>query len=189
MNTRADLENLTVTDYLDGELRSEIRHEYINGQVHAMVGASDKHNLIALNIATALLAQARSDGCQVFIADMKVSLNIAGEDIFYYPDVMVCCDPLDRETYFRKSPCLIVEVLSPATQRIDRREKFLAYTSLPSLEDYMLVAQDRPQVTLFQRRNDWKPLLFGPGDGIEFHCRKISLPVDDIYETISFDQP
>ena len=189
MNTQADLENLTVTEYLDGELHSEIRHEYINGQVHAMVGASDKHNLIAGNIFSCLRSFTRSTGCQVFISDMKVYLNIGGEDIFYYPDVMVCCDPLDRETYFRKSPCLIVEVLSPASMRIDRREKFLAYTSLPSLEDYMLVDQDRPQVTLFQRRDDWKPLLLGTGDTIEFLCRKLSLPVADIYETISFDQP
>ncbi len=189
MNIQTDSEKLTATDYLAGELPSEIRHEYINGQVHAMVGASDRHNLIAGNIFSCLRATAHSSGCQVFISAMKVYLNIAGEDIFYYPDVMVCCDPLDRETFFRKSPCLIVEVLSPATPRIDRREKFLAYTSLPSLEDYILVAQDRPLVTLFQRRNNWKPLLFGPGDTIPLTCPETGLMVDDVYETITLDQP
>jgi Uma2 family endonuclease len=84
------------------------------------------------------------------MADMKVYLKIAGEDVFYYPDLLVSCDPEDNEKYYRTRPCLIVEVLSPTTERIDRREKFMAYTSLPSLQEYILIAQDR-QAVIYMR--------------------------------------
>ncbi len=184
MQTQTDADFLSVEEYLAGELTSEIRHEYINGQVHAMVGASDRHNLIAGNLFVLLRPLARSRGCQVFIADMKVYLNIGGEDIFYYPDIIVCCDPDDREPYFRRHPCLIIEVLSPATERIDRREKFLAYASLPSLTDYLLVDQDRARVTVFERAHDWKPEIFGPCEEIHLACLDASVKVDEIYESI-----
>ena len=188
MDTQLNEDSLSVAQYLAGERVSEIRHEYINGRVHAMVGASDRHNLIALNIATLLLSKARARGCQVFISDMKVYLNIGGEDILYYPDVMVACDPDDREPYFRRNPCLVVEVLSPATERIDRREKFLAYTTLPSLKEYLLVCQDQPRVTLFQRRDNWQAHIFGPGSRLELDCLEGAIEVDAVYETLDFNE-
>ena len=184
MPGQPDTEYLGVEEYLAGEQHSEIRHEYINGEVHAMGAASAAHNLIALNVATTLRAAARGTSCQVFIADMKVYLKIAGEDIFYYPDVVVSCDPDDREPFYRSRPCLVVEVLSPATARIDRREKFLAYTSMDSLREYMLVAQDRQRVTLFRRANDWLPEVFGPGDTLSLECLDCTLSMAQIYEEV-----
>jgi Uma2 family endonuclease len=188
MNPQPEASFVSVEEYFVGEQSSEIRHEYINGTVHAMGGASASHNLISLNLAIPLRAAARSTPCQVFIADMKVFLKIGGEDIYYYPDVLVSCDPDDRHEYFRSSPCLVIEVLSPATERIDRREKFLAYTSLASLQEYILVAQDKQLITLFRRSNNWQPELFGPGNELSLACLDVSLPAEDIYEGVELDQ-
>ena len=108
-------------EYLAGEQCSNIRHEYLAGQVFAMAGAGEKHNRISLNIAFHLRAAARGKPCGVFISDMK--LRVEPSDAYYYPDVMVTCDPTDNESLYKRSPCLIVEVLSPTTESIDRREK------------------------------------------------------------------
>jgi Uma2 family endonuclease len=178
---------MSIEEYFAGEQTGEIRHEYISGTVHAMGGASAVHNLISLNLAVTLRASARSTPCQVFIADMKVFLNIGGEDIFYYPDVLMSCNPDDRENYFRRSPCLVVEVLPPATKRIDRREKFLAYTSLDSLQEYILVAQDQQLLTVYRRKNDWQPELLGPENQLTFDCLDFSVPVTQIYEGIDIE--
>ncbi|RMD68739.1 MAG: Uma2 family endonuclease, partial [Gammaproteobacteria bacterium] len=91
---------VSVEDYLKGELTSEVRHEYIAGQVYAMVGGNRRHGLIAGNLLVALHPKAREKGCQLFIADMKVRICIADEDIFYYPDLLLTCDPEDREPYY-----------------------------------------------------------------------------------------
>ena len=149
--------SLSVEDYLAGELTSEIRHEYIGGLVYAMAGVSSEHNIICLNLAFALRSHLRGKPCQVFMADVKARLRIADEDIFYYPDVMVTCDPRDTERYFKRFPKLLIEVLSPETERIDRREKFSSYTRIETLEEYILVAQDTIEVTVFRRASNWRP--------------------------------
>jgi Uma2 family endonuclease len=132
---------LTTDAYLAGELESRVRHEYVDGEVYAMVGASDRHGLITLNLA-GLLSQRLPNRCQVFSSDMRVRIQAPERDIFYYPDVLVSCDPRDRAPYYRKYPCLVVEVLSPHTARLDRFEKFLFYQQLESLEEYVLVSQE-----------------------------------------------
>ena len=129
---------LSVDEYLAGELESQVRHEYVDGEVYAMVGASDRHGLITLNLA-GLLSQRLPDRCQVFSSDMKVRIRTAERDIFYYPDVLVSCDPRDREPYYRQYPCLVVEVLSPHTARLDRFEKFMFYRQRDTLQEYLLV--------------------------------------------------
>ncbi|MCI5121756.1 MAG: Uma2 family endonuclease [Candidatus Electrothrix sp. AUS4] len=177
-------EGVSIQDYLAGEQQTEIRHEYINGITHAMGGASATHNLIAGNVFAALHAAARNSFCQVFMADMKVYLQIAEEDIFYYPDLMICCDSEDNEEYYRSCPCLIVEVLSPSTERIDRREKFMAYTSLPSLQEYLLIAQDRQAITVFRRKNKWKPELLQGGEEFSSDCLECALTLAEVYNGV-----
>ncbi|WP_446007825.1 Uma2 family endonuclease [Candidatus Electrothrix sp.] len=185
MKAQAVHENVSVQDYLAGEQQTEIRHEYINGTTHALGGASPSHNLIAGNVFVALHAAARNSPCQVFMADMKVYLNIAGEDVFYYPDLLVSCDPEDNEDYYRTRPCLIVEVLSPTTERIDRREKFMAYTSLPSLQEYVLIAQDRQAVMVFRQKKSWKLELFQGGEQFSSsNCLKCTLPLVEVYHGV-----
>jgi Uma2 family endonuclease len=174
---------VSVQDYLAGELASEVRHEYVAGQVYAMVGASDRHGLIAGNLHAALHSRARRMGCQLFIADMKVRLSIAGDEVFYYPDLVLCCDPADRESYYRSRPCLIVEVLSEATERVDRREKLLAYRTVESLREYVLVAQDRRQVEVFRRGGGWEREVLAEGS-LRLECLDAEVPLATIYEDI-----
>ncbi|KOR30519.1 hypothetical protein TI05_13835 [Achromatium sp. WMS3] len=170
-------------EYIQGELVSEIRHEYLSGDVHAMVGTSDRHNLIVGNLFSALRPQVRGSGCQLFMADMKVRLEMANSVIFYYPDLFLACDPEDRATYYRTRPCLIVEVLSKSTERIDRREKLFAYMSIDSLQSYLLLSQDKIQAELRCRVDDWKMRLFTTGE-VPIACLNTAVPLDIIYEEI-----
>jgi Uma2 family endonuclease len=169
-----------VSEYLQGEQLSEIRHEYIGGQVYAMGGASRAHGLICGNFFMALRQSSRKKQCQLFFADMKIRLRISGQDIFYYPDLLLSCDPDDREDFFCQSPCLIIEVLSESTERIDRHEKMLAYQTLPSLQEYVLAAQDYRQVEIYRRRNEWQPDIVNEG---LFHldCLDVDVLIDDVY--------
>lgn len=177
---------ITIDAYLAGEQIAEQRHEYLAGEVYAMVGASDRHNLICLNLATALRPLVRGTQCQLFMADMKLRLEVPGDEtFFYYPDLMLACDPTDREPYYRRRPCLLVEVASPATERIDRREKLFAYMGLPSLEAYLLLAQDQRQATLHRRADGWSSRRFASGD-VPIDCLNTAVALDLIYEDVIF---
>ena len=175
---------LSVEDYLAGEETSEVKHEYIGGEVYAMTGASRAHGLIALNLAAMLRPLLRGSDCQAFVGDMKLCLEIAGETLFYYPDLMMTCGADDRERDSCRAPCLLVEILSPRTRRIDRREKFLAYTALPSLKVYLLIAQDQRHVELFRRAHDWRPEVFRDEAAVPIGCLDATLPLDAIYEDV-----
>ena len=176
---------LAVEDYLAGEAASEIRHEYIDGRVYAMTGTSRTHGLIVNALAFSLTPAARRAGCQLFTSDMKVRLEIADQTLFYYPDLLLSCDTTDREPYFRRFPCLIVEVLSESTERIDRREKLLAYQTLPSLREYLLVAQDRARVELFRRVNDWKVERHESGE-LWLDCVSAAVALAEIYADVDW---
>jgi Uma2 family endonuclease len=176
---------LTVEEYLAGEQRSEVRHEYLGGVVYAMAGASAEHNTISLNLAAALKGHLRGRPCHTFMADVKVRLTVANDDIFYYPDVMVACDPRDTDRFFKRFPKVLVEVLSDTTERTDRREKFLSYTQIETLEEYILVAQDRMEVTLYRRANQWRPeRLTQTGQRLQLASLDFALPLDTIYEGV-----
>lgn len=172
-----------VDDYLAGELESEVRHEYVAGQVYAMVGASDRHGLLVNALAFALTPEARKARCQLFTSDMKVRLEIAKQDVFYYPDLLVSCDPDDRATYYRERPCLIVEVLSESTERLDRREKMLAYPTIKSLQEYVLVAQDVQRVEVYRRADDWAPSIHTEGP-VRLVSLGTEVTVEAIYEDL-----
>lgn len=178
---------IPIQEYLDGEQRSDIRHEYLAGRVYAMAGAGEKHNRIAGNLFFHLRAAARGKECGVFISDMKV--RVERNDTFYYSDVMVTCDPQDTESLYKQSPCLIVEVLSPTTETIDRREKLIAYRTLPSLRYYLLVSQDKRQIEYFMRAADnlWHTAIIENTGTLEILCDgfKANFSLDDIYEDVS----
>ena len=117
-------------------MRRPVKHEYGAGQIFAMVGVSRDHNRIALNLFKLLEAHLYGGPCQIYVAEVKVRVEKA--DAFYYPDIAVTCDASDTEKYYLTHPCLIVEVLSPSTEGIDRREKLMAYQQLESLQEYIL---------------------------------------------------
>lgn len=175
---------LDVEAYLAGEETSEMRHEYVGGEIYAMVGGSDKHNLIAGNLFAALHGHLRGSPCQIFQFDMKVRLYVAGEQMFYYPDVFVSCRVDDRAAYWREQPCLIIEVLSETTARIDRREKLLAYREITTLEDYLLVEQHAIRLTLHRRAADWRAVELGPEDTLRLASVAFEMPVMHIYDGV-----
>jgi Uma2 family endonuclease len=160
---------LSEADYLAGEGASAIRHEYVAGEVFAMAGGSKAHNTISGNVFSLLRAALRGSGCQTFIADMRV--RIATQSSYYYPDVVVTCAPGDLAADSPKdhiaSPGLIVEVLSPTTEAIDRREKMLAYRQIESLREYVLVDQEQRWVEVYRRtESGWVADMYSPEDTV-----------------------
>jgi len=185
MEASAKSASLTVEEYLAGEPASEVRHEYLGGTVYAMAGASVDHNTISLNLATSLRSHLRGKPCGAFMADVKVRLNLANDDIFYYPDVMVACDPRDTDKFFKRFPKVLIEVMSESTERIDRREKRWSYQQIETLEEYVLVAQDRMEVSVFRRANGWKPEVFNKLDqSLALASLEFSLPLSGVYEGV-----
>jgi Uma2 family endonuclease len=179
---------ISVADYFKQEETSHTRHEYLGGQLFAMAGSSEEHNRIAGNIYAPLLAHLRGSGCKTFISDIKVKIQVAQGtvDIFYYPDVMVTCDEEDREKFYKTHPCLVVEVLSPSTETIDRREKRLNYQSLASLQEYVLVSQNQMQVEVYRRNasGNWEVERLGPNDSLELNSVGLTLTLAEIYDEV-----
>jgi Uma2 family endonuclease len=183
MSSQAQVVRVTPEEYLRAEGSGEIRHEFVRGQVFDMVGGTDTHNLISLNIASGLRQRLRGGPCRVFMADMKV--RVAAADVFYYPDVLVTCASEDGDAYFKEHPCVIVEVLSQTTEGTDRREKFLASELLASLEEYVLVHQSRRRVEVFRRSapdGEWTKSIHSGEEDVTFESLKISLALSEIYE-------
>ena len=146
---------ISVTEYLAGESVSPIKHEYIDGEVYAMAGTSRRHNRIGGKLFARLENHLTGGPCEPFQADVKVYVEAV--NCFYYPDLMVGCDPTDKNPYYLTRPVLLVEVLSPRTARIDRREKLSSYKTLDGLQEYLILAQDRILATLYRRnaQGDW----------------------------------
>lgn len=155
--------------YLDGEKKSDVKHEYDNGYVVAMVGASRSHNLIALTLASTIKQHIKGKPCRAYISDMKVRIQTQTNDIFYYPDVMVSCDRNPSSEYYEDKPVLIIEVLSPSTETRDKLEKLAAYSRIPSLVEYLTIAQDKVEIHRYSISEGAVLLTeYQDGDVIEF---------------------
>jgi Uma2 family endonuclease len=185
-------EPISVEEYLEGERLSEVRHEYVAGYVYAMAGASDDHNRIAGNIFSALHSALRGKRCEPFINDMKVKIPPKIANAFFYPDVIVTCDPKDAAKYFRERPTVIFEVISPDTERTDRKEKALAYGSIETLRAYVLVEQDELKLTVLRPAGDggWSTqVLHGADAVLDLPEIEAQLPFERIYERTSLLRP
>ena len=129
---------ISEADYLESEQVADIKHEYMNGYVYAMDGASRRHNLLTMTLVRLLGNHLQDTGCQVFASGMKVRAGGKDDVMFFYPDVMVACrhtsDETPKDPYVEHSPGLIIEVLSPGTEQHDRLGKRAAYTQIPSFE-------------------------------------------------------
>ena len=175
----------SVADYLAFEEHANERHEFIDGVIYAMVGGSDRHNLVTGNLF-ATLHNHLPDHCQAFEHGMKLRVGIDHAECFYYPDVMVSCSEADRARHWRERPLLIAEVLSDSTERNDRAEKFTAYKSIPELQEFVLIAQDVPQVEVFRRRNAWQLETYFMPDIITLESVALTLPVTQLYRRVTF---
>jgi len=172
---------ISVEDYLQGELISDIKHEYIDGHVYAMAGASTNHGRIASNVSGELRQHLKNLPRDVLIADFKVNVN---RHKFFYPDVVVICDSNNADVYYTEKPLLIVEVLSNSTQRKDRTLKRLAYQSLPSLQEYVLIEQDFVDVEVSRRSVNWDSHHYFLGDEVYFESLDLKLLVTEIYRRV-----
>jgi len=146
-------------------------------------GVSDDHNRITGNIYGELHGRLRGKRCEPFMADMK--LKIPGGQAFYYPDVLVACDPADNAKYFRQRPSVVFEVLSPETARSDQREKWYAYALVPSLKVYVLVSQEKRELTVLRRGRPgpWiAEVLKGPDSILKLPEIRVEIPLARIYE-------
>ena len=190
MTALQKITHLTEQDYLAFELNADMRHEYIDGQLYAMAGASERHNRIAGNVFFQLRSAARGGHCGVFMSDMK--LKLAWQKTYYYPDVMLVCNTQDNNEYYKKQPCFIAEVLSTSTENTDKREKLLAYTKIPSLRYYLLISTDKTQVEYFVRdtQDEWQTALLEADEILSIDCENYQavLRLNDIYEDVVFDR-
>ncbi|NEP01961.1 MAG: Uma2 family endonuclease [Symploca sp. SIO2E9] len=176
--------------YLEAEKESPHKHEYIQGQIYAMAGASDAHVTITTNLIALLRNHLRGTGCRLYATDMKARIEFL--NIFYYPDVMVTCDQRDRNfDYYKRYPCLIIEVLSDKTEAFDRCDQFTDYSELETLQEYVLINQKRMRVERFRRdaEGHWVLHRYKERDelyleSIDFHC-----PITAVYEDVAFIPP
>jgi Uma2 family endonuclease len=187
----------TVEEYLAFERASDERHEYLDGVIYAMAGESPDHGRICINLAATLVFQLRGSGCEAFSKDLKVRCGPyradTREGLYAYPDLVVVCGALqfhDQAQDVLVNPAVIVEVLSPSTEAFDRGEKFHRYRAwLPTLMDYLLVAQHRSLIDHYHRQqeNTW---VLHTLEGLHAHVRLgtigCTVPLADIYERIVF---
>jgi Uma2 family endonuclease len=172
---------ISEAEYLQGEMISDIKHEYVAGEVYAMAGASRNHQRISRNILAALIQHLSNMPCEPFAADMKVKVD----DCFFYPDVLVVCGDDQGDDYYTDKPTIIVEVLSKTIRRMDKSIKLAAYKTLPSLLEYVLIEQDCVDVEVFRRSANWLSEHYFLGDSLTLESVGLSISVDDIYQHVN----
>jgi Uma2 family endonuclease len=181
---------LTVEEYLALERQSEIRSEYLDGEIAAMTGGSPNHSLIIGNLHAELRQALKSGPCRVFPGDLRI--RIPATNLYNYPDIVVVCgdvlpDETDRDAIL--NPVVIVEVLSPTTESYDRGKKFESYQTLESLKEYVLVAQDRPRVEHYLRQDGHVWLytdVSGLDHSVSFASLGCAVPLAEIYDKVLF---
>lgn len=174
---------MTVEEYLAFEDPTGLNYEYVGGEIFAMTGASVRHSTIIQNLARAFGNHLHGGPCKTHASGLKVRIKVNDDDVFYCPDVLVVCGKVDVTENYLPNPRLIVEVISPSTEYTDRREKALHYRNIASLEEYVLIAQKRHEVAIYQQSEGWRSEILDAPEGIA-ECRSVglSLPLKVIYE-------
>ena len=180
---------ITPEQYLARERQAETKSEYFAGEVFAMAGGSSEHSLIAVNFTVALGPQLREKPCTMYNSDMRVRV---AEDLYAYPDVTVVCGEAqfdDEERDVLLNPTLVVEVLSSSTETWDRGGKFERYRQRKSLQEYVLIAPDRPHVERFTRQRDGQ-WLFSEVNGreavLDLPAIGCELALSEVYLKVEF---
>ncbi len=186
MYSQAKYTDSTIDEYLQFDLESIVRHEYLAGQIYPVLGDSHNLKIIGENLFARLRTHLYGTDCQVFASDMKI--RIEPTNAFYYPEVSVIRGTQDREVYFKTSPCLIAEVISPTTERIDRNEKLFNYRQLPSLREYILVHQSEIKVEIYHKvyRNNWLLETLTQGSTLKLQSVNVEITMAEIYEDVEF---
>lgn len=185
MITLKDVKKLSPEEYLSQEKTHLVKHEYINGEVYEMAGASSAHVTIAGNIFFLLKSHLKGGKCRVYISDMKVRID--SQNVFYYPDVIVICSDEDKGfSYYKKSPQVIIEVLSDSTESFDRGDKFADYRNIESLKEYVLISQTKKRVDLFTKQDNysWQLESFSEGENLVIKSINFNCAVATLYEDL-----
>ena len=180
-------ERISRDEYLHGELCSEIRHEYVAGNVYAMSGGTLNHQRIAGNFLYLAKGQLAGRPCFPTGSDFKLRVPLdQGEEAFYYPDGMIICVPVPGNALFTDSPSVILEVLSPNTRRNDEVQKLRDYLTIPSLATYILAETDSPFLTLHRRDDKGfrRETLAGLDATLDLQEAGISIPIAELYQDV-----
>lgn len=176
-------QRMTAAEFLAWDATQTVKHEFVQGEVFAMAGAGERHVIATGNLLTALRMHLRGTPCRALSNDMKLRVDAA--DCFFYPDVMVTCQPstLDNQ-YVKTDARLVVEVLSASTAGYDRGDKFAAYRNLPSLVEYLLVDIDARRCDLFRKREAdglWVLHPTGPEEPLHLASVDLTIPPDALW--------
>ncbi len=182
----------TPEQYLELERKALYKSEYINGQIFAMSGASRAHNLVAGNVHREISTQLRGRPCESYVSDMRV--RVEETDLITYPDVVVVCGEIRLADDYKDTvlnPTVLIEVLSPSTEAYDRGEKFAHYRRLASLQEYILIAQDKVYLEHFKRQGEQWVLteISRLEDVLHLPSIECQLALSDIYEKVTFPPP
>lgn len=181
----AEVPIVSPEEYLLWETNQLEKHEYVAGEVFAMGGASRRHVTISLNLSVALDEALTGTPCRAYMADMKI--EVAAKRSYFYPDVFVTCNPDDhRAEQTMSHPVLVAEVLSPSTAAYDRGDKFIAYRSLPTLKEYLLIDPDHQQLELFRKGADglWVLHDFTPGQTLQLASVDVAIPWERLFRNV-----
>ena len=178
---------MTLEEFLEFEIKSPLRHEFINGVIFAMSTPSLNHQRLVRNMMGAIDSHLKRGGpCEVFQSGLKLVFRRDVNEISYCPDVTVDCRPDTRDERYVYDPKLIVEVLSPSTQIIDRREKLQNYRLIDSVEEYVIVAQDERRVVVYPRAERWKPRVYGGIEtAVELRSIDLTVPMTELYADVA----
>jgi Uma2 family endonuclease len=175
--------------YAEREKTAEVRHEYVAGEIYARAGASAAHIRITRDLAGAIERRLAPNRCDIFNADMRVRIRRSGQQLGYYPDVVVTCPRVPDDTLELEAPLIIAEVLSPSTARTDKHEKFANYATLASLRHYILVSTDAARVLHYRRgdADEWgqPEELLGLDALLRLDALGIEILLSDIYARVS----
>lgn len=187
MGLPAEKPHFSRADYLIWEHGQPERHEYVAGEVFAMVGVRDRHNVIALNLAALIRPPLKGSPCKTYLSDIK--LEVSAADSVFYPDLFVTCEA-PSDPLVKREAALIVEILSPSTEAYDRGRKFGMYRLLPGLKEYLLIGTDEALVEIYRRTDDdaWLLRTYRAGDTFTLTSIDVQIAVDDVFDDIDFSQ-
>ncbi|MFT4927426.1 MAG: Uma2 family endonuclease [Phenylobacterium sp.] len=186
MSTITQRQLITSEVYLEDELVRSIKHEYVNGEIFAMAGATPNHGRITGNVFGEFRTHLKGHPCEPFASDMKVKTSTGS---YRYPDVMVVHKALGDNNfidngYVSQTPVIIVEVLSRTTRKIDERDKLMEYINIATLKEYVIIEQDVVDVTVYRKSDDWRCQHYFLGDDIHFESIDCRLAVEEIYHRV-----
>ena len=182
MSAAKEVNLISVVEYLESELSREVKHEYVNGDVYAMAGASENHDYISGNIYRKFGNHLENSSCRPFTSDIKVK---TAKGNFRYPDCMVVCEEDNENDFYKTKAVILVEVLSRSTRKIDEKDKLLEYINIPTLKEYVLIEQDFVDIEVFRKKDNWFPKHYFLGDDVTFESIDLTLTVEEIYHRVN----